>query len=409
MLGGVAVLALFFVGWDVTTRFLFPGMSTAARHVLLTVWAAMVTGVATATVYLLGRRWQRRLTATAQRLSQLIESYQDNPMNPGRFENPNLVHCASVLGCKNSQCPMHSLPDERCWQVMAVPRSTYDDVTPWIELSRCTNCEVYRLSCPDELTELGESFNNLMFLLKAGSQRLDRMRGQMLEKERIVAIGQMAAGIAHEVCNPLSSISSVVQVLKRRNIGEQMPEELDLIETHIRRITGTVRRLVSLAHPGPDRWERVDVGATLENALRLVAFDRRARKVRIDWSPPSTQITTFALRDQLQQVIINLMLNAFDAMPGGGTLAISARENSGHMVIEVADTGCGIPPEIGRRVFDPFFTTKSQGQGTGLGLAVSYGIVQRHRGAISFTSKDGEGTVFKVELPILTQPPDEIE
>jgi signal transduction histidine kinase len=149
-----------------------------------------------------------------------------------------------------------------------------------------------------------------------------------------------------------------------------------------------------------DRWEPVDLKATLDEVVRLIAYDRRARNVRIDWAPTDADLELHGLRDQLQQVFINLALNALDAMPDGGELRIRAEKQGQSIVVRLADTGCGVPPELGRRIFDPFFTTKPQGQGTGLGLAVSYGVVQRHGGTIDFESNNGRGTVFTIELPI---------
>ncbi len=397
---GLGVFATFFVGWDVLTRLFLPQLSTAARHALLTGWAALLTGIATTTIYLIVHRQHQRLSDTAERIARLIDACQTNPTNAGRFENSNLVHCRAVLGCDRRECPMYDQPGQRCWQVMALDRAARDGVAPRIELELCLNCEVYRRSCPDKLTELGESFNNLMFLLEAESQRFGRMQGELFEKEKMAAIGQLAAGIAHEVCNPLSSISAVVQVLKREHVNAAVGERLDLIQTHIQRITDIVRKLMRLAHPGVDRWETVDLKATLDEVVRLIAYDRRARNVRIDWTPGEATLELHGVRDQLQQVFINLALNALDAMPEGGELRIRAEKLGPNIVVRLADTGCGVPPELGRRIFDPFFTTKPQGQGTGLGLAVSYGVVQRHRGTMDFESNNGRGTVFTIELPI---------
>jgi signal transduction histidine kinase len=407
--GGLAILCAFavlFVTWDVVERQFFPNMSTGLRHALLTLQAGVVTGVAGGGVYYAMRRQQRRLSATAERLSRFLESYGKDPSHPGRFDNPHLKHCRDVLACECSDCPMYDCPGERCWQIRALSGANHDHQAPGVEIDQCHDCEVYRRSCPDKLTELGESFNNLMFLLDAEAKQLGRMRAQMVEKEKMAAIGQLAAGIAHEVGNPLSSISSVVQMLKRSRASEPQARQLDLIETHIQRISGTMRQMVSLARPVVERWERVDLGQTLEEAVRLIRFDRRARGLEIMLEPRKGLPQTYALRGQLQQVFINLSLNALDAMPDGGSLTILAGRKRGDIIVTVADTGCGIAPETGRRVFEPFFTTKEPGHGTGLGLAVSYGIIQKHGGTIDFSSTPGKGTVFTVSLPILDKPPD---
>ena len=244
----------------------------------------------------------------------------------------------------------------------------------------------------------------IVYLLMRRQQR--RLRSQMVEKEKMVAIGQMAAGIAHEIGNPLSSISSIVQMLKRKGALHPQSEQLDLIQAHIQRISATVRQLAGLARPTSEHWEHVDLGPTLEEAVRLVSFDGRARRVKMDFTPPAALPPTYAVRGQIQQVFINILLNALDAMPDGGTLSVRAEHHPWAIRFRFEDTGCGIPAAIGRRVFEPFYTTKEPGRGTGLGLAVSYGIMQKHGGTIDFAARNGGGTVFSVEVPVLTGAPD---
>jgi len=393
--------AAVFVGWDVMAGQLFPNLPTAWRHALLTGWAAVVTAGACGIVYYVLNRQHRRLSAAAEELSQVVAAFQTDRRTFDRFENPHLIHCRDVLGCDRSDCPMFDAPDERCWQVLSSKRLGHDQTTPGVEIEQCLKCEIYQGSCPDKLSELGESFNNLLFLLEQEARQVGRMRAQMVEKEKMVAVGQIAAGVAHEIGNPLSSISSIVQMLKRKGPAGSTSRDLDLIETHIKRISSIVRQLVSLARPGGDRWEQVDIGKTLEQAVRLISYDRRARNVTMDFTPPSRLPLTYGLHDQLQQVFINLALNALDAMPDGGKLTIRAKDHAGRISVRFEDTGSGISPEIGRRVFEPFFTTKQPGQGTGLGLAVSYGIIQKHGGEIDIHSIEGKGAVFTVGLPLL--------
>ncbi len=309
---------------------------------------------------------------------------------------------------------MYDAPGERCWQVMALGDGSGDGGGPQVRIQHCLGCRVYQQSCPDGLTKLGESFNNLMFLLDHEADQVRSMRAQMVEKEKMVAIGQMAAGIAHEIGNPLSSISSIVQMVKRKRGGDSDLSQLELIQTHIQRISSTVRQLATLSRPVCDRWEFVDLGVTLEDAVRLVSFDGRARPVEIKFARPGTLPKTFALRGLVQQVFINLLLNALDAMPEGGTLTVGAAAHVRHIVFRFEDTGHGIPPGTGRRVFEPFFSTKEPGKGTGLGLTVSFGIVQKHGGRIEFAPRGGgpprgdcQGTVFTVTLPILNEAPEE--
>jgi signal transduction histidine kinase len=406
VLGVLCGFAVLFVGTEVIERHLFPTMSIAVRHAFLTLRAGVVTVIVSATVYYLMRRQQRRLSQTAAQLTQLLESYQENPSAPGRFENPHLVHCRDVFNCDAPDCPMYDARGERCWQVMALRHPARDPAEVGMAIQHCHECDAYRLSCPDKLTELGESFNNVMYLLEQGAGQIGRMRAQMIEKQKMAAIGQIAAGVAHEVCNPLSSISSVVQMLKREGAYASNGKQLELIEKHIQRITSVVRQLINLARPGSLPWESVDVGEMLRDAVRLVQFDPRARNVDVRVEAPANGLHTYARRGQLQQVVLNLALNSLDAMSDGGTMTLSAEAQQDEISIRVRDTGCGIADHVGRRVFEPFFTTKDPGRGTGLGLAMAYGIVQEHGGTIDYNSEPGKGSVFTVQVPIRDRAPD---
>jgi signal transduction histidine kinase len=245
-----------------------------------------------------------------------------------------------------------------------------------------------------------------MFLLEEERAQTHRMRAHMVEKQKMVAIGQMAAGVAHEIGNPLSSISSIAQMLRRGGISDAQSAQVDLIETHVQRISTIVRQLSRLSRPSVAKWEPVDIGRVLDEAVRLISFDRRSRDIEIDLLlPPKPLPSTYGLRGELQQVFINLSLNAMDAMREGGRLTVRAEQNLRHIAVHIKDTGKGIAEDIGRRVFDPFFTTKQPGEGTGLGLAVSYNIVQKHGGTIDFVSAAGEGTEFTVLVPRLDEPP----
>jgi signal transduction histidine kinase len=366
-----------------------------------------MTGLGCAVVYAVMRHQHSRIERAADELARRLESYHSPNQLNARFENPFLRRCRDILGCERSDCPMFSARQERCWQVMALSQTKSTDRRPNVTLQQCHDCKVYRLSCPDGLTRLGESFNNLMFLLAEEAEQVRRMHSQMLEKEKMVAIGQMAAGIAHEISNPLSSIFSIVQMLKRKPNAANTLEQFDLMHKHIQRISGTVRQLASLSRPAPERWELVDLAPTLEEAVKLVSFDHRARGITIRLDKPAALPATYALRNQMQQVFINLLLNALDAMPDGGQLVVNVEHTPRRIAFHFDDSGHGIPPEIGRRVFEPFFTTKEPGRGTGLGLSVSYSIVQKHSGEIDFASRPEGGTRFTVTVPVATSAPED--
>jgi signal transduction histidine kinase len=402
----VAATTALFLGLDILENQYFSDVSAAARHALVTAGSVLVALVVYVLVHRAVSRQQRRLCSTADQLAELLKHYRVNAPHPVRFENPHMRRCYEVTGCDHTSCPMREMVGQRCWQVMGLCRANAAHRAPRVEIDKCLACEVYRASCPDKFIELGESFNNLLFLLSQEVEKAARMRAQMIEQEKMAEIGQIAAGIAHEVGNPLSSISSVVQMLKRGGAEGAMIEKLNLIETHIGRISTTVRRVVNLARPLPDHWEPVDVAEAIDEVVQLLAFDHRAKNVNISLDVPQAHPRTYAIRGQLQQVFINLMLNALDAMPNGGDLAISARHENGSITVRVRDTGCGIPEECRTQLFDPFFTTKEPGRGTGLGLAVSREIVSKHHGTIDYRSTVGSGTEFILQIPFLDKSPD---
>ena len=397
----LAAFAILLVGGEVVQHHYFPEVSVAWAHASLTMRAGLATFFACIVVYQVMRRQQQRLSVTADQLARLLESYQRSGSTNVRFENPHHIHCRDSVACDCTACPVHGDRSRRCWQYFALAATDGGEGPPRLDIETCHQCAVYQASCPDKLTELGESFNSLMFLLQEEKQRLDRLRGQMIEKEKMVALGQLASGIAHEVGNPLSSISSILQMVKRKPDSVPTSEQLDLMGTHVERISKTVRQMVTLARPRAEQWEAVEIRQVLEQVVGLVSFDRRARDVEIAFRCTESLPPTRAVPDELQQVFLNLAINALDAMPAGGCLDIQAERNSAHIVVHVRDTGHGIDAALDRRIFEPFFTTKEPGCGSGLGLSVSYGIIQKHGGTIDYESQPGAGTAFTVKLPIL--------
>lgn len=409
----LAAVAVLLVGWEVLERRLVPDPSTGWRHFLITLRALVITGTACTIVFLLMRWQQRRVARTACRLAELVQEYGIDSSSESDFENPHLQRPRDVFAPEPVACPRVEIPGERCWQRKILDRDSADRSSAASVLAECRACEVYRRSTPDEFTALGEEINQLMFLLRTEARRVERLRAQMVEREKMFSIAQLASGVAHEVGNPLASISSVVQLLRRRAGGKESQASLDLIDSHVQRITSTVHDLARLAKGGGEGRGAVDVGAALERTTRLLAFDQRARGVdfisRVDPGLP----TILGVPGQIDQVFLHLTLNALDAMGEGGTLTVGARRDGDRIAVTIEDTGAGIPAEIRSRIFNPFFTTKEPGRGTGLGLAVSYAIVQEHGGGLRFESTEGKGTVFTVDLPILdrastlSEPPSE--
>jgi Signal transduction histidine kinase len=252
----------------------------------------------------------------------------------------------------------------------------------------------------DEIGLLAESFNEMSRKMANDIEQLQKLNEQLIRTEKLAAMGTLAAGVAHEVNNPLASISSLIQMIQRRpNLDDDTKEKLKLISTQITRITQVTRDMMDFARLRPAARTEVDVHSVLETSLRLASFDKSFQRLRLTKNFAENLPRILADGDQLQQVFLNILLNARDAMPEGGEIFLETRRDANEVKIEIADTGPGIDSKDLKKVFDPFFSTKPTGKGTGLGLAVCYGIVTAHGGRIEVSS-NGEGTKFTVILPI---------
>lgn len=222
---------------------------------------------------------------------------------------------------------------------------------------------------------------------------------QLRVSEKMAAIGLLAAGVAHEVNTPLTGISSFTQMLlDKADPDDPKTQLLEKIERQTFRAAKIVNSLLNLARPSDGEAGLVDVNGIIGDVLSLLEHQFRGSRIQVRRDlTPAAPIRGFEYK--LQQVFLNLFLNARDAMPKGGWLSVSSSVASGVVTVEVADTGSGIPSEHISRIYDPFFTTKADGRGTGLGLSVTYGIVQEHGGALTCESVVGQGTRFTLTLP----------
>jgi PAS domain S-box-containing protein len=240
------------------------------------------------------------------------------------------------------------------------------------------------------------------------------LRSRLVVSDRLAAVGQLAAGIAHEINNPVAFVRANLGALARvlEAVGSKLPAELaaeldnplgegrELIEESldgVDRVAAIVRDVKGFSHTGGAAPQRVDLNPLLESVLRVSAPQL----------PPGCSVergygdapAVLGAPQELMQVFLNLVINASQAMDGHGTVRVATEHEGEHVVVLVEDQGCGIPPELIERIFDPFFTTKPVGEGTGLGLAISYQIVCKHGGDLTVESEPGRGTRFRVELP----------
>lgn len=213
------------------------------------------------------------------------------------------------------------------------------------------------------------------------------------------SVGRLAAGVSHEIGNPLASISSLVQELLTEEGSPFVKGSLNTIHQHVNRIARIVRNLGDFARLYPRQRVPTSLPDILQNTIDLVRFDKNFKKIEVVTDVQSARPVKID-PDQMQQVFLNLLLNARDAMPDGGKLVISMKENEGRVRMVFADTGTGIETEVKDKVFDPFFTTKGPTRGTGLGLSICYSIIKDHGGAIEVDSEKDKGTKFIITLPV---------
>jgi signal transduction histidine kinase len=231
---------------------------------------------------------------------------------------------------------------------------------------------------------------------------LQETQDQLVQKEKLASVGQLAAGVAHEINNPLSSILLYADVLCREIPAQniQQYQDLQMILKEAMRCRTIVNDLLSFSRQNEVLAQPTDLNALLEEMVEEIVIHERFQVVQVRWDLDSGLPIIEADPSQLRQVFCNLMNNAADAMPGGGTLTLRTKRGPwpGLITAEVQDTGEGISDENMKKLFTPFFTTKPMGKGTGLGLAIIYGIVKMHRGQIGVQSQMGRGTTFTITL-----------
>jgi signal transduction histidine kinase len=257
----------------------------------------------------------------------------------------------------------------------------------------------------DEMGGLAEAFNRMMKELE-DARALEKVRqSQLAHTEKMAAIGTLAAGVAHEVNNPLGGVLTCIDNMRADPDDREMRERyLELIHDGIKRIERTVANLLNLSRQRGMHPEPTSINHNLRHVAELTAYQLRKAGVDVRFELDPDEPRVMADHFQMEQLFLNLVLNALQAMPQGGTLTLRTSRRDAVVVAEVSDSGVGIPEAVRDRIFDPFFTTREVGAGTGLGLAVSDSIVAAHGGRIEVDSRVGEGTAFRVTLPVLPEP-----
>lgn len=257
-------------------------------------------------------------------------------------------------------------------------------------------------SSRDEIGELAQSFNSMAFELDTREKALKRAQAALVQSEKMSAFGQLSAGIAHEVKNPLTGILGYTQLSKLK-VDKESPihKNLLIIEKETKRCKEIIDNLMKFARQEKVDYEKTEINKVVEDAVSIVNHQLTINDVKIEVRLFQEPLYINGNGNQIQQVLMNLMINAMQAMDGkpGKVVIKTALLAEGDVEIQVRDNGPGMPEEVSKKIFEPFFTTKPAGSGTGLGLAVSYGIITDHRGKVAVKSTLGKGTLFVLIFP----------
>ncbi|MEJ2155410.1 MAG: ATP-binding protein [Desulfobacteraceae bacterium] len=360
-------------------------------------------------------------------LIQQIIAHPDETRDKANPENPDIESQLRIYGHQILTSSMDLMDQERAkvhkaartfmliatfslvinflvltWGTMELARQILHPISRAVEYTERIAAGDFSLIIPqrkirDEFSTLAIAINRMIFELT------DKQK-QLIQSRKMVAVGTLTSGIAHELNNPLNNISITAEALLEDLESfshDELMEMLRDIFTQAERASTTVRNLLDFTRLEQSKVETIDVSTLVQSSLRLVENEHQVKNIESETRIADNLPKVKGNFSKLQQVLINMFINSAQAMPEGGHLCITAGMDDGNFIrIDVSDYGCGIPKENLEKVFDPFFTTKDVGTGTGLGLSVSYGIIKEIGGRITVDSSEGAGTTFSVFLPI---------
>lgn len=276
-------------------------------------------------------------------------------------------------------------------------RNTHRTDRQWLSHDQISDWEITTYAILDQSEETAQ-----VIIFEQDVTLEKRLEANLIQSEKLAAVGQLAAGVAHEINNPLSAVIANAQLLRRDLPGDSKDalESVELIETAGLRASQVVRNLLGFARKEQYDFLAIDLNETILNALSLVKHEVASRSMEIEMELGEDLPMIHASKDHLQSVWINIILNALDSMvPGKGKITISSSYANEEFKVKISDNGTGIAPDKVSRIFEPFFTTKDPGRGTGLGLSICHRIVKQHGGIIQVDSLTGTGTKFTISLP----------
>jgi two-component system NtrC family sensor kinase len=229
--------------------------------------------------------------------------------------------------------------------------------------------------------------------------REEELRKGLRQSEKLMTVGQIAAGIAHEINNPLTAVSSYAQLLSLRLTDPKTIESARRIEEGIGRIHRLVKNLTSFVRPSEETFYPLDLNEIVADTLSFSRYDLTRGDTRLEQELVAPLPKVLGAKDQLEHLLVNFLTNARDALGGRGTISVRTQLRDGSVILEVSDDGVGLQPDEIEKIFEPFYTTKPTGKGTGLGLFIAAGIAKKHRGEIAVESQPGRGSRFTLALP----------
>ena len=321
----------------------------------------------------------------------------------GRIDSWN-TQLDALIGVPRDQALGKKIADVFPGELMAeiAVRGALEQVTGIYKFplrNRAGRSLVVNVSIAPLVGKSGEKLGRLI-LIEDITQRMN-LEEQMVQNEKLTSLGLLAAGVAHEVNTPLAVISNHIQMLARQLPGDDPRHKIiDKIVKQTFRASEIVNNLLNFSRTAAAEFTEVNLNQVIEETLSLVAHPFKTARVNVIRTLHNELPAVLGSNNRLQQVFLNLFLNARDAMPNGGMLEVRTNSYNGAVEVEITDTGVGIPRDMQNRIFDPFFTTKASERGTGLGLSVSYGIIKEHAGKIEVRSTPGKGTSFRLEFPV---------
>jgi signal transduction histidine kinase len=389
----------------------------AVDRLLWTIFAA--TAISVVIAALLGTTLARTMTKRIDLLQRSAEEIANGNLDIQTLP-PGELSCWKFMCCDKQECPAYADSRYRCWYVAGTLCPSCVEGEYARKIQTCRSCTVYRTNSGDEIQQLAEYFDLMAMTLRKRMEDLKTLQERMVQSQKLESLGQLAAGVAHELNTPLGIILGYTQLMLQDFDPEsEYHEWLKIQEKHLRICKRIVSDLLRFSRTSETEKTALNLNDVFDQVLAVVEHTFGLERISLDRRFTPELPLVFGDQEKLQQVFLNLLNNAHDAIGSDGRVTVATWHDSekGEVMVSIADTGSGIPPEALGKIFDPFFTTKPVGKGTGLGLSVTFGIMKDHGGHIEVKSQvqpmeaeatvseeavgQQSGTVFTLHFPVV--------